>query len=103
MDQSFKVMTKTLKQFKVATESKDWDAVSTLDTEFRAELENAMSLVSNDTNASKLVSFLERANSIYELVKSGAEKNRDEITEELRQLSKDQRAAASYEQSARLR
>jgi Flagellar protein FliT len=101
MDESLKAMMLTLKQFRAATESQDWEQVSELDSEFRGELERVMSTVPQDEDTTRLVAFLERADAIYELVKAGAKKNREEISKELGRLSKEQKAAASYEQSAR--
>jgi len=101
MEGALKAMMLTLKQFRAATESQDWERVSELDAEFRGELERVMPLVSQDEDTKRLVSFLERAQSIYDLVKAGAQQNREEISKELGRLSKEQKAAASYEQSAR--
>lgn len=92
-----------LKGFRVATETNDWDQVRALDASFREQVSLAVSAIETEVDRQCLTRFLERAQSIYELVKAGAEKNKAQIAEELTQLAKDQKAVASYQKSMQLR
>lgn len=93
----------TLKGFRAATESNDWERVRELDLSFREQVELSIQAMQSEADREFLTRFLQTAQSVYELVKTGAEKNKAEIAEELTRLSKDQKAVASYQRSMQLR
>ena len=92
-----------LKGFRTATENKEWETVGNLDQQFREQVELAVSNTVSEEDRKILRQFLQRAQSVYELVKAGAEKNKAEIAQELTRLSKEQKAVASYQKSMQLR
>lgn len=89
-----------LRAFKDATEAKDWDKIKSLDEDFRNGVEAAVTAMT-DADSEQLAAFLKKAQAVYRLVQSGADKNKAEIREALMRLSKEQKAVASYENSAK--
>lgn len=89
-----------LLKLKAATEQQNWSEVSELNTRLRESVEAAVSSASSEVARQELAGVLKRLQVIINLVLSDAEKNRDELRQELTKLTRDQKAARSYQRSA---
>lgn len=88
--------------FKEATQKKDWDEVAVLDERLRQELAEVDIDESSKADMESYVEFLKRLQRVLALVQSGAEKHRVELVAALKQLGKDQKAAATYQNASDL-
>ena len=90
----------TLK-FKTASDQKDWVALEKLDADLKVSVERFVTLAESEEDKKQLAHFLERIQVVYRLVTASAEKHREEIAKELTQLSREQKAVASYQNSGK--
>lgn len=88
-------------KFRSATEAQDWPQVLELDRELREVVASITEAASSVEEKRRAISVLQRLAKIIGLVQSGAEKHRGEIKAELTQLTKEQKAVASYSASLR--
>lgn len=89
-------------EFKTASDQKNWAELERLDADLKISVERFVAQTKSDEDRKQLAHFLERIQIIYRLVTAGAEKHREEIAKELTQLSREQKAVASYQNSKKL-
>ncbi len=90
------------KEFKEACEAENWDRLKELDLSMRQQLESLVAAAESEEEKQQLEVWLKRVQKIYQLVVRDAERHRAEVASELKQMSKEQKAIASYQRSSRL-
>jgi len=95
-------LTDLSRQFKEACDAQDWERLKALDVLMRDRLQTLVSDAKTPAQRVQLEKWLRRIQNIYRLVLKDAAGYREQVAAELKQLSREQKAIASYEKSSRL-
>ena len=85
-----------IKDLKIVFDQRDWKALSSLDKRINVEINTALQKIHSDQDKQELTRLLTRIDNIYSLLIKGGEKHRDEISLELRKITRDQKAVNKY-------
>lgn len=83
-------------QLKDANERHDWTLLEDLDKRIRSELEQAVANISSEQERLQVISFLTSYEKVYGLILRDSLKYRDEISEELKKVTRENKAANMY-------
>ncbi len=89
------------RQLKEANDKRDWQSLTGLDAQVRNEIQKALAGIKTEQDRDLAVSVLKRYEKIYELVLQDSVKYRDEISNELKKITRESKAASSYLDSSR--
>ena len=85
-----------IKDLKTVCDQRDWKKLSSLDKRINVEINTALQKVHSDDEKKELTRLLSRIDNIYRLLIKDSEKYRDEISLELRKITRDQKAVNKY-------
>ena len=85
-----------IKDLKAVCDQRDWKELSSLDKRINIEIKTALQKVNSDAEKKELTRLLNRIDNIYRLLIKDSEKYRDEISLELRKITRDQKAVNKY-------
>lgn len=100
MNEQFLVLAKKLKE---ASEKRDFEAMIELDKEVRLALQDSLAMIKTDKEKELAISVLKRYQKVYDLIMKDAVKYRDDISVELKKLTKESKAANFYLDSSKFR
>ncbi|KZY31930.1 MULTISPECIES: hypothetical protein [unclassified Oleiphilus] len=84
------------KQLKDANDKQDWALLTELDAQVRVELQAVIASMRTKEDRAQLLSILRRYEKVYSLVLKDSLKHRDEISMELKQITRESKAANTY-------
>lgn len=84
------------KQLKDANDKQDWALLTELDAQVRVELQAVIASMRTKEDRAQLLSILRRYEKVYALVLKDSLKHRDEISMELKQITRESKAANTY-------
>lgn len=83
-------------QLKDANDRHDWSILEELDARIRSELESAIANIKSEQDRLQVISFLSSYEKIYGLILRDSLKYRDEISQELKKVTRENKAANLY-------
>jgi hypothetical protein len=90
-----------VEQLRQASDQRDWEQLAVVDAKIKAVLSQAISAAKSETDRVKLSEYLSRFQRVYRLILKDSVKYRDEISTELKKVTKDNKAANLYLDSSR--